>query len=91
MAQSSNEKDGKMKINLDKENVLRLVTMGLKNNPISILGIVNDIMDSAEDQIISLKQEIRNLYSEVNCRVEHGAESGGHLEYVQEKLKEILK
>lgn len=37
-----------------------------------------------------LRQEIRNLRSEVDCRIEHGAESGGHLEYVRKKLDEIL-
>ena len=79
------------KIEMNKENVLRLIHKGLNNNPISVIGIVSDIMDSAKNQITSIRQEIRNLYSEVNCRIEHGAESGGHLEYVQEKLKEILK
>jgi len=28
--------------------------------------------------------------TEVNCRIEHGAESGGHLEFVQEQLDAIL-
>jgi hypothetical protein len=27
------------------------------------------------------------LYSEVDCRIEHGAESGGHLEYVRTCLR----
>ncbi len=31
------------------------------------------------------------LYSEVDCRVGHGVESGGHLEYVREKLLDILE
>lgn len=44
------------------------------------------------ERIRSLHHElILSLRTEVNCRIEHGAESGGHLEYVQEKLDEILK
>jgi len=34
---------------------------------------------------------LRELYSEVDCRIEHGAESGGHLEYVRTKLREIIE
>lgn len=33
---------------------------------------------------------VRELLSEVDCRVEHGAESGGLLEYVRERLREIV-
>ena len=39
----------------------------------------------------SLREDVLRLLNEVNCRVEHGAESGGHLNYVQNKLLEILK
>lgn len=35
--------------------------------------------------------EVRWLWNEVDCRIEHGAESGGHLEYVREKLANILE
>lgn len=34
--------------------------------------------------------EVQGLRAEVNCRIEHGADSGGHLEYVQNKLDAIL-
>jgi hypothetical protein len=37
-----------------------------------------------------LRESILQLRIEVNCRIEHGAESGGHLEYVQSKLEAIL-
>ena len=30
------------------------------------------------------------LWSEVDCRIEHGAESGGHLDYVRDKLRDAL-
>ena len=40
-------------------------------------------MDTITDKILKLRNE-------VNCRIEHGAESGGHLEYVQLKLDDIL-
>ena len=29
---------------------------------------------------------LRETHNEVDCRIEHGAESGGHLEYVRERL-----
>ena len=32
---------------------------------------------------------ILNLRTEINCRIEHGADSGGHLEYVQSALDSI--
>lgn len=35
--------------------------------------------------------ELRRLNTEIDCRIEHGAESGGHLEYVREHLLRILK
>ena len=33
---------------------------------------------------------VRHLGNEVNCRIDHGAESGGHLEYVQRNLDRIV-
>ena len=33
---------------------------------------------------------LQQLYSEVDCRIEHGAESNGHLEYVRSTLGKIL-
>ncbi len=38
----------------------------------------------------SIRDLILQLRTEVNCRIEHGAESGGHLEYVQSKLDALL-
>lgn len=35
------------------------------------------------------QEALRDLYSEIDCRVEHGAESGGHLEYVRERLRAL--
>lgn len=32
----------------------------------------------------------RRLHNEVDCRIEHGAESGGHLDYVRGKLAAAL-
>jgi hypothetical protein len=37
-----------------------------------------------------LREAILRLRIEVNCRIEHGAESGGHLEYVQTQLDSML-
>ena len=36
------------------------------------------------------REAVLDLRTEVNCRIQHGAESGGHLEYVQRKLDEML-
>lgn len=38
----------------------------------------------------ALKSQVRGLRNEVNCRIEHGADSGGHLEAVQDFLDSIL-
>ena len=35
--------------------------------------------------------EIQLLLAEVDCRIEHGADSGGHLEYVKGKLLAIMR
>jgi len=36
------------------------------------------------------REALLRLRTEVNCRIEHGAESGGHLEFVQEQLDAML-
>lgn len=41
-------------------------------------------------QLRKLEKKVRRLMNEVNCRIEHGAESGGHLEYVGKRLKDML-
>lgn len=38
-----------------------------------------------------LRQAVQDLRNEVNCRIEHGADDRGHLNYVQDRLDEILK
>ena len=40
-------------------------------------------------RVEALANHVRNLYSEVDCRIEHGVETGGHLEYVREQLRGI--
>lgn len=37
-----------------------------------------------------LRESILQLRTEVNCRLEHGAETGGHLEYIQSRLDAML-
>jgi len=44
-------------------------------------------VDVARD---SIRDSILRLRNEVNCRMEHGAEHGGHLEYVQATLDDML-
>ena len=41
---------------------------------------------AAEARVTELEQQRRELYSEVDCRIEHGADSNGHLEYVRAAL-----
>ncbi len=36
------------------------------------------------------RASVASLRNEVNCRIEHGANSNGHLEYVQKALDKIL-
>ena len=39
----------------------------------------------------SIRNSILRLRTEVNCRIEHGAEHGGHLNYVQAALDAMLE
>lgn len=43
-----------------------------------------------ESHVEAFTHRIRLLYNEVDCRIEHGAESGGHLEFVRQQLHYIL-
>jgi hypothetical protein len=58
------------------------------------LRIFNEYADRArgnkKSAFDSLREDVLRLRTEVNCRIEHGADSGGHLEVVQSKLDEIL-
>lgn len=36
------------------------------------------------------RAQVAYLLNEVDCRIEHGAESNGHLEYVRQELKKLL-
>lgn len=38
----------------------------------------------------AMVEAARSLYAEVDCRIEHGADSGGHLEFVRDKLRAAL-
>lgn len=42
-------------------------------------------------KLADLIQRVESLRNEVNCRIEHGAESDGQLDYVQTQLDQILK
>ena len=44
-----------------------------------------------EDEPKTLLDRVLALKCEVDCRIAHGAESGGHLEYVYAKLTELVK
>lgn len=44
-----------------------------------------------DPRILKLRKAIRNLHNEVDCRIEHGADSGGHLEYVRDELRRELQ
>jgi hypothetical protein len=41
-------------------------------------------------ELEAIEKIVKWLENEVDCRIEHGAESGGHLEYVRDKLREAL-
>ena len=42
---------------------------------------------AATEEIRQLRAKINRITTEIDCRIEHGAESGGHLEYVLKHLK----
>jgi len=50
-----------------------------------------DYFDMTHGQALEKIDKVRELRSEIDCRVQHGAESIGHLEYVLKKLNEILE
>jgi hypothetical protein len=37
----------------------------------------------------AMATELKKLYLEIDCRIEHGADSSGHLEYVRYELERI--
>jgi SOS-response transcriptional repressor LexA len=39
---------------------------------------------------IGLHAELIKLRSEIDCRIEHGAKTSGHLEYVREQLDSLI-
>lgn len=42
------------------------------------------------EALVALLTLIRELHNEVDCRIQHGADSNGHLEYIRNTLKTIL-
>lgn len=53
----------------------------------------SEVVGALRDEHIALQNarvELRKLNIEIDCRIEHGANSGGHLEYVRTKLNELL-
>ena len=44
----------------------------------------------AKSQYLCLIEDIKFARNEVNCRIEHGANSNGHLDYVQTQLTQII-
>lgn len=41
-------------------------------------------------KLANLEQRVRQVKIEINCRIEHGADSNGHLEYVEQALEKAL-
>ena len=54
--------------------------------PASTLKELHDL----RAEVARLQRETNDLLNEVDCRIEHGAESGGHLEYVRTRLRAAL-
>ncbi len=46
--------------------------------------------ERTKHELAEAQRDIMNLYAEVDCRVQHGANSGGHLEYVHARLQKML-
>lgn len=40
--------------------------------------------------LFDIRDKSLSLLNEIDCRIQHGADSNGHLEFVHTKLKQIL-
>lgn len=49
------------------------------------------LMRQHEAELAEARGLVFRLLNEVDCRIEHGADSGGHLEYVRKRLKKIIR
>ena len=49
-----------------------------------------DRNDRLDRELQELQLGVQTLLSEVLCRIGHGAESGGHLDYVAQRLRKLL-
>lgn len=84
----NHEKDGEVIAN----DLLNLVAIGeasgeLLEKAAKKMEQKDAELKAALDRVEELERERRGLLNEVDCRIEHGAESGGHLEYVRERLR----
>lgn len=61
-----------------------------REHPTTLAAVEAVMKDVNERRIRCFQLEcfLLQLRAEVDCRIEHGAESGGHLEYVLEQLKQ---
>jgi hypothetical protein len=48
------------------------------------------VYESLREKYTQFRIALDALYLEIDCRIEHGAESGGHLPYIRTRLKDIL-
>lgn len=51
--------------------------------------VSNDVEQAEQPETVS-RDAVLDLRNEISCRIEHGAESGGHLEYVLSQLDAII-
>ena len=71
---------------IDEENIKELrarVNVASAN----IIGLFEEFTP----EVLAIHRRIQILCREIDCRVDHGAESNGHLEFVHSKLGGILK
>lgn len=62
---------------------------GAGGTPAGLVPAIRNLQgmrENAENKLASAEAGVRELRSEVNCRVQHGAQSNGHLEYVEAYL-----
>ena len=55
-----------------------------------VLEYQKDVADVIKKDRETLYKKLLDLNIELNCRIDHGANSNGHLEYVQTKMNKIL-
>jgi hypothetical protein len=73
----------------ERDKKLEAIRASLDHGDVGFSGNA-DWIEWLLDELTAVEFDVKKLHNEVDCRIEHGAESGGHLEYIRTKLAEIM-